>query len=633
VTAIRNVIIGTAGHIDHGKSSLVRALTGVDPDRLAEERERGMTIDLGFAPYRHASGSLVGIIDVPGHERFIKNMVAGSTSVDVVLLVVAADDGVMPQTREHLAIVALLGARRGVVALTKTDLVEPALVELVRDELAELLAGGPLAGAAVVPVSNATGAGLPALRTALDALVDEVPARDDAGPFRMPVQRVFSAKGHGTVVTGVPVSGRVAPGDELEIVGRDARVRVRGVQAYGSSRELGRAGHSTALNVTGAGRQDVRRGDVVAAPGLFVARRRLSVHYRHVAEAALRNREAVRLHVGTAEVLGEAVLLDADLMVAGQEGFVQLRLDAPVTTAPGDRFVLRQAASMAVLGGGSVVAATDGRLKRYKERVLREARERLAAQADPVRLALVVLSVAGRRGSTLEQLARETGVPADALRERLATLEHSGEVRSLGGRYLDAAAVGEIGDELLDVLRAEHARQPLRDWVDLTLVRSRLNVDDVVLDAVVRDDARVEHESGGRVRVAGHSARLSGPEQAARERVLAALLAGGAAPPPVDAALTGLPSPQTRALVEALRAGGDVVPVGPHLFAAEVLARLAGIVQAHGRARAGAIDIPALRDELGTTRKYLIPLLEHFDAQGLTVRHGDRRTLRNVGAS
>jgi selenocysteine-specific elongation factor len=312
---------------------------------------------------------------------------------------------------------------------------------------------------------------------------------------------------------------------------------------------------------------------------------------------------------------------------------VQLRLDAPLVAAPGDRFVLRQAASMVVLGGGSVVAAGDGRLKRFKERVLREARERLAAQGDPVRLARVALSVAGRRGCDLHQLAHETGLPAAALRERLDPLAAAGELRRAGGRYLDAAAAGDVGDELLDVLRAEHARHPLLDWVELGLVRSRLDVDDEVLDAVAEADPRIEHASRGRLRAAGHSGQLSGPERAARERVLSALREAGPAPPVVDEALTGLPPAQTRALVDALRAGGEIVPVGPHLFAADVLERLAGIVLAHGRAREGAIDIPALRDELGTTRKYLIPLLEHFDARGLTVRHGDRRTLRNVTAT
>ena len=632
MAAIRSVIVGTAGHIDHGKSSLVEALTGVDPDRLEEEQRRGMTIDLGFAPYRHASGALVGFIDVPGHERFIRNMVAGATSVDVALLVVAADDGVMPQTREHLAILELLGVGRGLVALTKIDLVEPGLVELARQDVRHLLAESGLRDAPVLPVSTVTGAGLPALRAALDALIDAVPPRVEEGPFRLPVQRVFSAKGHGTVVTGVPISGRVAAGDELEVVGKDLRLRVRGVQAYGAAREVGRAGHSTALNVSGASREDVRRGDVVAQPGVFKSRRSLSAAYRHVHEQPLRNRSPVRLHLGTAEVLGEAVLLQAESLARGQEGFVQLRLDEAVACAPGDRYLLRHASELGVLGGGTVVAATDGRLKRFKERVVREASERLAAQGDPLALAHVVLSLAGRRGCELPQLALETGAPPDALRAALAPDVAAGRLVCAGALYLDVASLTEVADELASVLRGEHERQPLHEWADLAAVRRHVVAEEAVLAAALSGDRRFETAGGGRVRLAGHRARLDTGENAARERLLAALDQAGAAPPPVDARLTGLPEPRHRALVDSLRAAGQIVAVGPHLFSAAALARLKETVRAHGRARRGAIDIPALRDELGTTRKYLIPLLEHFDAQGLTVRHGERRTLRHVDA-
>ena len=631
MTVLRQVIVGTAGHIDHGKSALVEALTGIHPDRLAEEQERGMTIDLGFAPYVHGSGALVGMIDVPGHERFIKNMVAGATSVDVVLLVVAADDGVMPQTREHLAILELLGVQRGLVVLNKVDLVEPGLLELARQDIAALLAGSFLADAPLLPVSAVTRQGLPELRAALDALIEAVPARDDEGPFRLPVQRVFSARGHGTVVTGVPVSGRVVAGDALEVVGRDLALRVRGVQAYGATRELGRAGHSTALNVTGADRQDVRRGDVVATPGVFAARRRLSVHYRHVAAEPLRNNLEVRLHVGTAEVLGAAVVLAADEVAPGEEAFLQLRLHERVVAAPGDRYLLRHAASMAVLGGGTVLAATDGRLKRFKERVLGEARERLAAHGDPARLARVALAAAGRRGLTLADLALEAGLPAPSLRERLEPLLASGELLAVGPqRLVEASSLEELGDELHDALRAEHKAQPLLDWADLAAVRRRVQADDDVLAALLARDARFETSPGGRVRLRGWRARLTESQRQAHASVLAALRAGGATPPPVTEALTGLPEKETRALLSMLRAAGEVQPVGELWFAADVLQRLRDVVTAHGRARGGAIDIPALRDELGTTRKYLIPLLEHFDATGLTVRHGERRTLRHV---
>jgi selenocysteine-specific elongation factor len=631
MTAIRQVIVGTAGHIDHGKSALVKALTGIDPDRLAEEQERGMTIDLGFAPYRHASGELVGIIDVPGHERFLKNMVAGATSVDVVLLVVAADDGVMPQTREHLAVLQLLGVTRGLVALNKSDLVDPSLLELVQQDVAALLAETPLREAPVVPVSALTGAGLPELRAALDALVDAVPPRSDDGPFRLPVQRVFSKHGHGTVVTGVPVSGRVEPGDELELVGTGRTARVRGVQAYGAARQAGRAGHSTALNVTGLDREDVHRGDVLATPGVFAARRRLAVHYRHVAPEPVRNGVAIRLHVGTSEVPGTAVLLAADELARGEESFLQLRLDAPVVAAPGDRYLLRHASAPGVLGGGTVLAAADARLKRFKERVLGEARERLAAQGDPARLAAVVLAAAGRRGLPLPELALEVGVPAAELRTRLASAVESGALLAVGAqRLLDGAAVEELLDELHAALGRLHAASPLLDWADVAALRREVEVDEELLALLLARDKRFEAAPGGRVRKAGWRSRLTEGQRQAREALLAALRAGGSIPPAPEAALGALPAPEARALLAALRAAGEIVPVGEHWFAADTLAALREKITAHGRARGGAIDIPALRDELATTRRYLIPLLEHFDATGLTVRHGDRRTLRHV---
>jgi len=632
MSAIRTTIVGTAGHIDHGKSALVRALTGIDPDRLLEEQQRGMTIDLGFAPYLHASGELVGIIDVPGHERFVKNMVAGATSVDIVLLVVAADDGVMPQTREHLAILGLLGVTRGLVVLNKVDIVGPELLELARQDIEALVAGTFLQDAPVVPVSATSGTGLPDLRASLDALIDTVPPRDTSGAFRLPVQRVFSAKGHGTVVTGVPVSGVVAAGDELEVVGRDLTLRVRGVQAYGAARDIGRAGHSTALNVTGAGKGDIERGDVVATPGVFAARRRLSVHYTHVDGRALRNNAAVRLHVGTAEVLGQAVVLDADEVAPGDTAFLQLRLHDAASCAPGDRFLLRDQASLAVLGGGLVLAATDGRLKRFKERVLREARARLEAQGDPGRLLAVALSAAGRRGVMLPALAVETGVPAAALRAPLEKLAAAGEiVAAPGGLFIDSVALEELADDLLAAVAAEHKARPLFDWVELKDVRARVPADDVALDAVLAGDRRFETAPGGKVRRHGHRAQLSHAQREARERTLAALAAGGATPPAIDPAFTGLPEKETRALLSMLRAAGEAVAVDQHLFHPAALERMRDIIRAHGRARQGAINIPELRDELATTRKYLIPLLEFFDAEGLTVRHGDRRTLRHVG--
>ncbi|MFH0944110.1 MAG: selenocysteine-specific translation elongation factor, partial [Planctomycetota bacterium] len=309
-SVIHRVIVGTAGHIDHGKSSLVRRLTGIDPDRLKEEQARGMTIDLGFAPYRTESAKTVGIIDVPGHERFVKNMVAGACSVDIFLLVVAADDGVMPQTREHIEILDLLGAQKGIVVVTKIDLVDRELRELAVGEIQEYLAATPFSGAPLVPVSTTTGEGIPELRNCLDRMIDATQSRESSGLFRMPIQRVFSAAGHGTVLTGVPVSGTVRLGELLEVMPHGFTGKVRAIEAYREKREDAQAGHSTALNLSDVDYRRVRRGDVVGAPGSFRPARLLEAELRYLASAPrpLKHGGEVRLHLGTAESLARVVL-------------------------------------------------------------------------------------------------------------------------------------------------------------------------------------------------------------------------------------------------------------------------------------------------------------------------------------
>lgn len=627
--SIRRVIVGTAGHIDHGKSSVVRALTGIDPDRLEEERARGMTIDLGFARYEHGSGALVGIIDVPGHERFIKNMVAGATSVDIVALIVAADDGVMPQTREHLDILRLLGVERGLVVVTKIDLVEPELLELARDDIAEFVAGTFLEGAPVVSVSSQTGEGMDALRATLDALVDDVPTRETGGPFRLPVQRVFSAAGHGTVATGVPVAGEVGVGDTLELVGAGKEARVRGLQAYGRACDAARAGHSVALNVTGLGRDEITRGDVLATPGVFVARRHLLAHYRHVdAAGPAAHNTPVRVHAGTAEVIGRLVVLDGDEVARGEEAFVQLRLDAPLVVAPGDRVLVRHAASMTLLGGGTALATTDGRVKRFKDRVLDDARRRLAAGDDPRGWLRAALSSAGRRGATRDDLAHDVSLTPAALGALVDEALEAGDAVRAGELTFEPEAIEEIAGEVVGALRAEHRRLPLMEWLDVRTLRAAVDVDDAVLAAVLEHDDRFDVAAGGRVRRRGHRVQLAPELRAAREAILAAADAAPASPPKSSAADLGLDDAALTKLLDAMRASGELVAIGGHDFSAAGLASLREHLLDHARQRDGAIDIPALRDELDTSRKYLIPLLEHFDADGLTLREGDGRRIR-----
>ena len=365
---IQPIIIGTAGHIDHGKSSLVRLLTGTDPDRWAEEKERGMTIDLGFARMTLPDGRQVGLVDVPGHERFLRNMVAGATGIDLVLLVVAADDGVMPQTREHLEIMDLLGVRDGLLVLNKIDLVEPGMADLAVEELREVTRGTFLEDAPVVRVSATTGEGIEQFKDQLEQRASALTPRQADGVFRMPVQRVFSAKGFGTILTGIPVSGSVRTGDLLEVLPRGGKGKVRGLQAYHEGTDQARAGHSTAVNLSDVDHKEVTRGAVLATPGYFKAQTMLGATLRilHSTLGGIGNRTPIRLHLGTAEVLGEVILLEQDQMEPGEEGLVQLRLEDPVICAPGDHFVLRRASPMETLGGGVILEESRYRLKRFK---------------------------------------------------------------------------------------------------------------------------------------------------------------------------------------------------------------------------------------------------------------------------
>jgi len=631
---IHTVVLGTAGHIDHGKSALVERLTGIHPDRLPEERERGMTIDLGFAPLVLSDGTRVGIVDVPGHERFVKNMVAGATGIDAVVLVVAADDGVMPQTREHLEIMDLLGLRRGLVAMTKVDLVGTEMADLVEEEIRETTRGTFLEGASVHRLSSVTGEGVEAFRGALESLLRETAPRSAEGVFRMPIQRVFSAHGHGTVVTGIPLSGSIRIGDRLEILPPGVGGRVRGLQAYRETVETARAGHSTAVNLSDVDARDVRRGHVVVAPGFFRPTEMIEGRLRHLARhrRALRDRTEIRFHAGTAEAIGIVVLLDRPAIEPGEEGLVQVRLREPLVVAPGDRFIVRLASPLLTLGGGVVLRTSERRLKRFKgledltraEKVLDDPGGRLEENLR-------------RRGSLPirgEDLARETVLAPEAARARLEALAGDGKARALrGDLWLHAegweAAIGKVRQALASTL----ARTPHRSLVDRLVVREGTRLSPEALDAVLEDLAskgEVSLVRGTKVRSESHVPRLSQAAEKA-SRAIPALL--GAAPysPPTPADLSKRLGAPPAAIAEALEHLADeetVVHAGPDLFVFPAAIESLKRAVAANIAAGGELDIPRLRDAIGTTRKYLIPLLEHLDDIGFTTRQGARRILK-----
>lgn len=630
--AIHPVMVGTAGHIDHGKSSLVRALTGIDPDRLKEEKERGLTIDLGFAPLRLGDGRTMGMIDVPGHERLVRNMVAGSTSLDIALLVVAADDGVMPQTREHLDILDLLGVERGVVALTKVDLVDAEIAELAEAEITQLLASTALAGAPVVHVSATTGQGIDELRELLAERASQVEPRSDAGPFRMPVQRTFQLKGIGTVVTGVPLSGSVAPGDVLEFQPGGRRSKVRGIQAFGGSVERAVAGHSTALSVPDARAAGLRRGMVACTPDIFRTGDAVDVELRMIERARpVRHRADVRFHSGTAESHGQLLLLDTEVLQGGETCLARVLLAEPVCVAPGDRFLLRLQNPVVTVGGGAVVRLQDAP-RRYRRRGVGEELERLRAAGGASEDRVIEeLRLAGPAGLSADELAASLATGSDLMQELLLELPQVHVSERVGRAFLESAldeGIAELGRSVQRMLRDK----PLAASVMRSRFRPSRELPTVLLDAVLEElqrQGRVRMSSQGRVLFTDRLAPLAPEDQTRLDRLVDFCASRGFRPPTqgeLEAEL-GFSSAQLDGLVARALDEARLDQVGDHVYAATTLQTALRAIRRNCLAHDGELEIPSLRDELGTSRKFLIPLLEHVDGLGLTRLRGGVRVL------
>jgi len=632
---IQPIIVGTAGHIDHGKSTLVKTLTGIDPDRLKEEQERGMTIDLGFARFTLPDGRRVGMVDVPGHERFIKNMVAGATGIDLVVLVVAADDGVMPQTREHLAIMQILGVKRGLVALTKIDMVDPELVSMAAEDVRSVLAGTFLETAPILPLSSHTGEGLPEFKAELYRAAAATEPRSDAGIFRLPVQRVFSAKGFGTVVTGIPISGAVKVGEMVEVLPAGKIVKVRSIQAYQEASERARAGHSAAFNLADVTLEEVRRGDVVATPGFFKPVRMVAAAFEALPslERALHDRLQVRLHVGTAEVVGELVLLDQDVVEPGAKALVQLRLEEPVVCAPGDRFVLRLASPALTLGGGVILEESRHRLKRNKAFVLDELARAEEGLGSPREMLEVELSRA-KVARTVEELAvviKRAKGETERLLSDLKSQKRAVPLGALG--WIHAERLAEARQKVTDELARWFEHETHRQVIDLRDLRRLTGFAPEFLDALLALDAadkKLALEPGGLVRPVGVGGNVDPALEADAELVRAALGKEPFQPPilpDLEKALA-LPAKRLKAALELLVDRGAVVRINSEIMLLKVHHETARAAIIENCQKHGPLDIPSLRDKLATSRKYLIPLLEHFDAAGVTIRQGATRVLR-----
>jgi len=619
---VRSIVIGTAGHIDHGKSALVRALTGTDPDRLKEEQERGITIDLGFAHLQQGDFNFA-FVDVPGHERFVKNMLAGAGGTDLVMLIVAADESVMPQTREHFHICRLLHVPAGMVVLTKTDLVDRETVDLAALEVRELVQGSFLGNAPIVPVSSRTGEGLETLRSTLQALAASVPGREASGPIRMPIDRVFSMKGFGTVVTGTLVSGTVREDQELELLPRSRRVKVRGLQVHGHPASVAEAGRRVAVNLGGVDVSDVVRGDTLCEPGAFEGSRRLDVMLTLLPDVpALRDGTRVRVHYGTSEVLGR---------VASAGKFARIRLESPAVVTRGDRLILRAYSPLATIGGAIVLDPQPPRGGMRSD----AGRRRLElldidANAPDVTLGWLV-EERGVSGLPTSDLTRRAGLSPAAAAEAVDRLVNARAAVLVGDVLVKPNVLADLGERLIRELQAHHAANPLSEGMPREQARERIfgrtsqQVFEHLLETLVAERKLVARD---RLALQSHQVSLTGDEARVQSALEGIYRRAGLTPPDLAAAVTEAKASRVVAdrMLALLLRNRVLVKVDNILFHSAALDSLKAEVRALKQTDpAVRVDVASFKTRYGITRKYAIPLLEYLDRERVTRRVGESR--------
>ncbi|MCU0540367.1 MAG: selenocysteine-specific translation elongation factor [Desulfobacterales bacterium] len=635
---MKQIILGTAGHIDHGKTSLVRALTGIDTDRLKEEKERGITIELGFAHLDLPNGQHVGVVDVPGHEKFVKNMVAGATGIDIVAMVIAADEGVMPQTREHMEICTLLGVRHGLVALTKVDLVDEEMLELAQEDIKEFVRGSFLENAPILPVSAQTGQGLSEFVSALEALSAQVPERPASSLFRLPVDRVFTMKGFGTVITGTLVSGRVQVGDAIMIYPSGISSKVRGIQVHNLGVTAAEAGQRTAVNFQGLEKEAINRGDVLSVPQGLKPSYMVDVQFRYLASnpRPIKNRTRVRFHTGTSEILGNLILLDRDELAPGAETAAQLRLDQPVALVKGDHFVVRSYSPVRTTGGGRVLNPIPPKHKRFKPEIV--AGLTAIPTFGPEQLIGFHIEAAGSAGVAFADLRlmtsltdRQLDSALQAMMSHRTVIQVDKEARTFIHRKCLEALIAETAEHL----KAYHKSFPLKSGMLKEELKSKfppeadIKVFNLVLNQMIKDAAVIQEDKT--VRLKGHKVSLAGGEADVRRKILEVYRKSGLQPPffrDVVDTLKADPG-QAKDVLNLLIEEGLVVRTKDDLFfhaeaIQELKSRLVKFLEQNGEIN------PAQFKELagGASRKFLIPLFEYFDSKNVTLRVGDIRKLR-----
>lgn len=640
---MREIVLGTAGHVDHGKTSFVRALTGIETDRLKEEKKRGITIELGFAYLDLPCGHRLGIVDVPGHEKFVKNMVAGVSGIDILAFIVAADEGIMPQTKEHFEICQLMGVKQGLIILTKMDMVEPDWLEMVQEEIREFCEGSFLEEAPIIPVSSITGEGMDEVRTTVDRLVQEQDFSEAFGPFRLSVDRIFAMKGFGSVVTGTSISGRTTIGDELRFYPSDRVAKVRGIQVHSKDVEGVEAGHRTAINMQGVDTAEIERGMVIAPVNTLEPSYMLDCKFLYLGsnDKPLKHRSRVRVHLGTSEVMGRISLLGEDELQPGEERMVQVLLEEQASVWPGDRFVVRSYSPVYTIGGGEVLGnVSPKKRKRVNEsdRALnKEAYAQLASDNIEEKI-LFLLKESGEHGLTMDELGIRLGLFAKQLKKAITDPLAKRKmimVDSSTQRYLLTSFGEKLKERLLANLGTYHKENPLQAGLAKEELRTGLGsrvgsklfhwclMDLLKKGAVVQEDSYVHLE--------GHEVALKADEKELQRDLLLWYQQKGTSTPTIKETMEHFgdyPESLVKEVLALQLREEKLVKISETLYyAQDVIAQLGGEVEAYINEN-GEIDAPGMKSLTGLSRKFSIPIMEYFDRVKLTMRVGDKRILR-----
>jgi selenocysteine-specific elongation factor len=634
---MKRIVLGTAGHIDHGKTTLIKALTGVDCDRLKEEKERGITIELGFTSMALPSGLEISIVDVPGHEKFVRHMVAGATGIDLVALVIAADEGIMPQTREHLDICKLLRVKKGLIALTKIDLVEKDWLELVKEEIQEYVKGTFLEKAAIVPLSSVTGEGLQEFVVEVDQLAQEVEERSAEGLFRLPIDRVFTIKGFGTVVTGTIISGKVSLGDTLEVLPKGLEAKVRGIQAHGKPVESATAGLRTGINLQGLEKAVIDRGNVLALALSLKPTAVLDVLFQLLPSSPkpLRHRARLRLHLGTMEAFGRAILLDREEVKPGEEAFLQVRLEEPTVALSGDRFVIRSYSPLLTIGGGEVLDAFPLRHKRFSPLVKEEMETFLnGSPEEKVRLRLLK---AGPAGLSWPDLVMRSNMLPTRLKSHVETLLADARILRYNGdrlRYIHPQVMADLMSSAQDYLKEFHRKNPLLPGAMKEELKTKLPPQMDVrlfnhLLSTLIEEKRIVAEKDT-LRLSSHTISLKEEEKDLRKKIVLLYARGKLQPPLVKevGSELGVSESDLKPVLQLLIKEGTLVKVKEDLyFHQQAMQELEGKLTQFFQQNK-EMTPTQFKEISQVSRKFAIPLMEHFDAKKLTMRIGDKRVLR-----